>query len=277
MPAGDTQEFTPGRRGSRLGGYLQDAAPDGSSHRLYLRASREIACQFQVIYQNMPGSSMVEQADGNWTHRLEASGPCPAEAVTLADLLTDVITLPKVPGLDFAIAMDWYKKRLSDVDPWDWQNTLGGRLVHMVKYGSGTALQKDAAGAMLSRRLQKVARQHPVMAAADVVVAVPGHDRSTLSTGERLAASVAQGLGRPLTRVSTKHEFRPPAKDMPSGVKRVMHQEFEVTQDLSGTTALVVDDVFRTGGTISATAMAVVKAGAGYVCGLVAVRTARGQ
>jgi phosphoribosylpyrophosphate synthetase len=115
----------------------------------------------------------------------------------------------------------------------------------------------------------------PVLASADVAVAAPGHDRTYVSFGERLGASVATALGIPLIKVATQREFRPPAKDLPGTGNDAIRDEFSIASDLSGATAVIIDDVFRTGGTMSAVGSAAVKAGATRACGLVAVRTMR--
>jgi predicted amidophosphoribosyltransferase len=54
-----------------------------------------------------------------------------------------------------------------------------------------------------------------------------------------------------------------------------MRGEFAVHEDLTGATAVLVDDVFHTGMTMSAVGSAVMEAGAAWACGLVAVRTMR--
>ena len=107
------------------------------------------------------------------------------------------------------------------------------------------------------------------------MVAVPGHDRTYLSFGEQIAASVSGLLRVPLVKVATPHEFRHAAKDLPAGGSAAMRSAFSVAENLSGATALIVDDVFHTGGTMSAVGSAVMRAGASRACGLVAVRTMR--
>jgi hypothetical protein len=274
-----SEQFVPDRRGNRLELYEFRPAVDGQSHRLYLRTSPEIAAQFQVIGSTGARYTLVSgnvDSAGPWTHCLQAPGhDCPS-AAELADLLGEVITLPGLPGIEFAIALDWYKVQDRDLDARDWRNTLAGNLVYTGKYRRCSANAKAAAGRMLGRRVLDVARKHPVLASADVVVAVPGHDRSYLSFGERLAAHVANGLQIPLVEVATRREFRPPAKELPAGADRALRDEFSVAADLTGSIALVVDDVFRSGGTMSAVGSAAVQAGA-RVHGLVAVRTVRGQ
>lgn len=275
MPEDGEPVFIPDRRGNRLERHLFDVAADGRSHRLLLRASPEIAGQFQGIasigYRSAASDVLVS---AGWTHCLQAPGMPAASARNLADLLSEVVTLPRLPSIAFAIAMDWYKVPADDVDPRDWRNTPDGQPVHVGKYWTSSPEAMAEAGRALVRRLVVVIRRHPILASADVVVAVPGHDSTYLSFGERTAASVSSALGLPLVKVTTPHEFRPPAKDLPAADDAVW-SAFSVTQNLAGAAALIVDDVFRTGRTMSAAGSAVMRAGASRACGLAAVRTIR--
>jgi len=278
MPADGEQVFIPDRRGNRLERYSFEVAADRRSHRLLLRASTGIAGQFQNITPAGPDYRLTGigiLAPPGWTHCLEAPGAPDATARELAELLSEAITLPTLPSVEFAIAMDWYKVPADGVDPRDWRNTPDGQRVYVGKYWTSTPEAMAEAGRALVRRLVGVIQRHPVLASADVVVAVPGHDRTYLSFGERIGASVGSALGLPLVRVTTPREFRPPAKDLPAAGDDAVWSEFSVAENLTGATALIVDDVFRTGRTMSAVGSAVIRAGAARACGLVAVRTMR--
>jgi hypothetical protein len=277
MPAEHEPVFVPDRRGNRLERHVFEVAADGRSHRLLLRASSEIARQFE----RMSGigyrpTECAELASAGWTHCLEARGMPAPSTRDLADLLAEVITLPISRSIDFAIAMDWYKVAADDIDPREWRNTPDGQRVYVGKYWISSPDARAAAGRSLVRRLVSATQRHPSLTtSANVVVAVPGHDRAYLSFGERLAASVSNILGLPLVRVTTPYEFRPPAKDLPTDSDNRTWDGLSVTEDLSGCTALIIDDVFRTGRTMSAVGSAVMRAGAIRACGLVAVRTMR--
>jgi hypothetical protein len=278
MPADSEQEFIPDRRGNRLEQCSFSVESDEQSHRLYLRASPEIAAQFLEIGQPRPAYRPSHDHGGmprQWTHCLTASGCSNPMAADLADLLSEVITLPRLPDVAFAIAMDWYKIPADDIDPRDWRNTLDGYLVQTGKYWKSSPEAMAAAGRMLARRMAAVARRHPILAEADVVVPAPGHDRSYVSFGDRLGASVANSLGVTLIKVATRHDFRPPMKELQTGEHRALTREFSLAQDLAGAVVLIVDDVLHTGATMSAVASAAMQAGATRTCGLVAARTVR--
>ncbi len=278
MPAGDEQVFIPDRRGSRLERYSFEMAADRRSHRLLLRASPEIAGQFQNIARSGPSYRLAGgdlRVTRGWTHCLEAPGLPDIRARDLAGVLCEVLTLPSLLSVKFAIAMDWYKVPVDGVDPHDWLNTSDGQRVYVGKYWTSSPKAMAEAGRALVLRLLAVIRRHPALASADVAVAVPGHDGTYVSFGERLGASVASALGLPLIKVRTQREFRPPAKDLQGTRNDAMWDDFSVAEDLTGATALIVDDVFRSGRTMSAVGSAAIRAGAAQACGLVAVRTMR--
>jgi hypothetical protein len=277
-PAVGEQVYIPDRRGNRLERYSFEVAADRRRHRLLLRASAEIADQFCNSAPANPSYELAgagSLASAGWTHCLEAPGTPHEWARDLADLLSEVITLPKLPFVEFAIARDWYKVPADGVAAEDWRNTADGERVSVGKYWTKSPAAMRQAARALVRRLLRVIERHPVMASADVIVATPGHDRAYLSFGERIAASLSNDLGLPLIKVTTPREFRPPAKDLAGTGNDAVWGEFAVHEDLTGTTAMLVDDVFRTGMTMSAVAAAVMAAGASRACGLLAVRTMR--
>ncbi|MGH4018629.1 MAG: phosphoribosyltransferase family protein [Pseudonocardiaceae bacterium] len=134
----------------------------------------------------------------------------------------------------------------------------------------------QSAGHWLAQRLGEVIAVHPTLATAEVVVAVPGHDRTLLSFGERLAATVGRQRGLAEIRVDSRREFRPEAKSRGSSSVHALDGEFSIGGDLAGCHALVIDDVVRSGATLQAVARAARAAGAGRISGLVCVRTLRG-
>lgn len=278
MPAGGQQVFVPDRRGSRLERYSFAVAADRRSHRLLLRASPEIVGQFLTITPAGLGYRLTsgwDLAASGWTHCLEAPGLPDARARELADVLSEVITLPSLPSVQLSIAMDWYKVPAEGVAPDDWHNTPDGQRVHVGKYWTSSPEAMTAAGRALVQRMLGVVQRHPLLASAEVVAAVPGHDRTYLSFGERIAATAGNALGLPLVKVRTPHEFRLPAKDLADAGNDAIWDDFFVDEGLTGVTVLILDDVFRTGRTMSAVASATVRAGAARACGLVAVRTMR--
>jgi hypothetical protein len=148
MPAGGQQVFVPDRRGSRLERYSFDVAADRRSHRLLLCASPEIAGQFLKATPGGSGYRLIGEGTlgaSGWTHRLEAPGLPDEKARELADLLSDVITLPGLPSVEFSLAMDWYKVPDDAVAPDDWRNTPDGQRVHVGKYWTDSPEERSSA------------------------------------------------------------------------------------------------------------------------------------
>jgi predicted amidophosphoribosyltransferase len=269
-----TRAFIPDRRGNRLERHEFLAVPGGRSHRIHLRGSAEIAEQFR---QDRSGwwrsyQQVLELAEGGewWTHSLEASGPGPGLSCSLLlDVLSEVLTLPRLPGADFALALDWCKAADGDI----WRDTFAGKLVAAGRYRSTHPAAVRAAAVGLAARMAEVVRRHPLLDSADVIVPAPGHDRSVLSFGEWVGREVARTVGTASVDVATRHVFRPPAKDLRGPDRRVAEGEFFFREDLSGCAVLVVDDVYQTGQTVTATAAAARRAGAASVYVLTGTRT----
>jgi predicted amidophosphoribosyltransferase len=122
--------------------------------------------------------------------------------------------------------------------------------------------QKGIVGRDLAGRICNVISRHAVINGAEVILNVPGHDRNVVSFGPRLAATVAKYLRVPNLRVTAKSEFRPEAKSL-SPMERAMFfgDEFIVPTEIRGRSALIVDDVFRSGGSMAAVAKAAREAG----------------
>jgi len=199
------------------------------------------------------------------------------EVRQLLELLGEVVSLPSLPPVKFAIALDWYKTPVDGVGPRNWPNTEVGELVFRGKYVYKTQEeQKSIAGRNLAGRICNAISRHAALNRAEVILNVPGHDRSVVSFGSRLAATVAKYRKMPNLRVTAKSVFRPEAKSL-SPMERTMFfgDEFIVPLEIRGRSALIVDDVFRSGGSMAAVAKAAYEAGAREIFGICPTRTRR--
>jgi hypothetical protein len=271
-----TREFVPDRRGNRLERHEFLAAPRGASHLLHIRGSAEIAEQFCQDRSGWCSYRPVPELAGGgewWTHSLEGGGAGPGlPGAALADLLAEVLTLPRLPGADLALALDWYKV----IDQSDtWHDTFVGKLVAAGKYRASRPEAVRAAATGLAELMATVIGRHPLLSAATVIAPAPGHDRAVLSFGEWVGREVASAVDVTLVEVVTRHDFRPLAKDRRRGDHRVAEGEFYFRDDLTGCAVLIVDDVCQTGQTATATALAARRAGAASVYVLTAARTRR--
>jgi hypothetical protein len=263
-------------RGNRLARW--EVASAGTGHILRLRGPVEVVKQVQGVapeYQNItdPASAASE-----WTHELVSPDrTVKREVRQLMELLGEVVSLPSLPPVKFAIALDWYKTPVDGVDPRAWPNTEVGELVFRGKYVYKTQEeQKSIVGRNLAGRICNAISRHAALNSAEVILNVPGHDRNVVSFGPRLAATVARYRKMRALRVTAKSEFRPEAKSL-SPMERAMFldDEFIVPLEIRGRSALIVDDVFRSGGSMAAVAKAAREAGAREVFGICPTRTMR--
>jgi predicted amidophosphoribosyltransferase len=199
------------------------------------------------------------------------------EVRQLLELLGEVISLPSLPPIRFAIALDWYKIPVDGVDPRNWPNTEAGELVNRGKYlYKIREEQKAMVGRNLAGRICNAIGRHAALNSAEVILNVPGHDRNVVSFGPRLAATVAKYRRIPNLRATGKSEFRPEAKSL-SPMERAMFFDYEfiVPPEVYARSVLIVDDVFRSGGSMAAVARAAREAGAREIFGICPTRTMR--
>lgn len=269
------------RLSNRGGGYVEahevvPAPPHG--HLLRLRGPTGAVAQ---ICLTDPRYTAVTAVHARGTHHLRGAGKTPTQATeSLLDLLGRILTLPCSNNVDFAIALDWYKTPVDGLSPRDWPFTSSADLAHRGKYWYDDD-PKDAAkqrkcGLALVDRLSAVISQHPLLSATDAVVAVPGHDARRVSFGARLAAAIARHLAKPLVRCAGLAAFRTPAKSLDLSARASMiANQFVCSDELTGLSLLIIDDIYSSGSTVAETARVVREAGATNVACLCAVRTMR--
>jgi predicted amidophosphoribosyltransferase len=261
-------------RGNRLEGWTTSTVRGG--HVLWLRGPDEIARQVVDLvpaYQLLPRAIT---AGSWWTHALElAESEVRYPIHCLLDLLKEVITLPARPYLDFAIALDWYKIPEDGVDSRQWKNTAAGELIHAGKYRFRfDADRQRAAGLAAVGMMCDVIERHALLKHAAIVLTVPGHDSRRVSFGPRLAATIAMHRDLRMVKVKAKSQFRPEAKNLKAANRiQVLRDQFTVPDEIRGQPVLIVDDVFKTGSSMSEVARAARQSGAVRVCGICCVRT----
>jgi hypothetical protein len=194
----------------------------------------------------------------------------PPGARTLIELLHEVLTLPtQSERVSLALALDWYKVAESDVPPDRWKNTPVGQLVLKAKYYKSSPATMKAAAAQLVELLGHALERHPAYKSAPYLVTVPGSAGNGGSFGESIASGVAQRANKTLIRT-----IGPPREAKKAGGSSSLDGLFSLPQSLDGP-CVVVDDVYRSGMTMQATALAARQAGATAVFALVAAKTLR--
>lgn len=263
-------------RGNRLEDHQITKVNDTGERRIYLRGSHAIARQVEWMLDAKgyrPSRLELRPEDGSkWTHRYSVSRPLTTSARDFFVLMSEVVTL-EVPQaiLDIAIALDWYKKPDPELDSMSWENTWAGKMVRAGKYVGGAGADQALGGA-----LADVARRHPLLAGADVIVPAPGHDTRRQSFSQRVAEVVAAECGKVTCAPACRAEVRSESKGADSAFDLEGEFSFAV-HELQGRVALVIDDVYKSGSTMTALARAAKRAHARAVFGLVGARTLRSK
>ena len=263
-------------RGNRLEGWATTDVSRG--HVLWLRGPVEVVQQVTALapeYRPLPDSVT---AGPTWTHALQSPNPAVPEPVrVLLGLMTEVVCLPSPPNVDLALALDWYKKPEEGVNPYYWDNTPTAQLINSGKYRyKNDGHNQSRVGLQLVDLMCRAIERHGALAQATVVLDIPGHDRSRVSFGPRVAATIARRRGIPIIKVVAKSGFRPEAKNLEESERLdFLDDQFSVPQRLDGQRVLIADDVFRSGTSMGAVASAARDAGAAKVYGICGVRTMR--
>ena len=258
-------------RGNRVEKHLFTRDPSGGpQRRLYLLGPAEAATQIELAY---PGECFAREFgrpySAEYNYGFEFPDGKPWSAPQLLELLESAVTLPQRPFLDCALALDWYKIPDPEIDSNHWANTPAGELIHRGKYYS-LGPKRRAARRELVDNLADVVQVHPLYARAGTVVSVPGHNADGKGFGEQLAGEIANATGKAFAATESPGGPRPQAKE--GGATDEVY--FQMPTVLTGE-VIVVDDVWRSGGSMMAVAQAARLAGAARVFGLVAVRTMR--
>lgn len=257
-------------RANRLEDHRVAGVRGSTRERLYLRGPAEVAKQVMWTLERLkrnPRSLPLRDQDGSeWTHRLEFDGPLPEVVANTLSVLKSALTLVEREPLHTAMALDFHTVPVDGIDPREWPRTEVGSLVYRGKYrGSSEALNS------LSDRLAEIASRHELYQATDLVLSVPGHDASQQSFGEKLAYEVAQKIDVPILKTECSQEHRPEAK---SGLETSeLESLFSVDASVQDRVVLIVDDVYRSGSTMSAVARSAERVGARGRLGLVGART----
>lgn len=210
--------------------------------------------------------------DSEYEYCLQWRNGFPPGARELIDVLSEALALPtaKDRRVDLAVALDWYKVLDPAVPSEQWDNTAVGDRVWKMKYWSDPDARRAAAHQLIDM-LAAAASRHPALSAAPYVVSVPGSAGDGRSVAEYIAARVAEQTGKSL--IQTAGPAREARKG--GGSRDALDGRFHLPASLDGA-CIVLDDVYRSGVTLRATALAARQAGAPRVFGLVAAKTISG-
>lgn len=266
--------YTGDRRGGKIENAWKRVLPDGSLSENFVdlccpqEAVDQILACFGPIAQE---AKVPEELEVSVSHSLYFANGLPPELRELVYLLKEVVSIPAPVGVDFAIALDWYKQVEDGVDPTEWADTPMGQCIRYTKYASQPTWSTSRAKRReLIQALVGFIQNHPLYADAIAISAPPGSAADGQSFAELLAQDVAAAVGKPYVNQVASGP-RPQQKE---GVNQDLSEAFTMSAYLTGP-VIVMDDVYRTGSSMSGAALAARRAGATSVLALTAVRTLR--
>jgi hypothetical protein len=266
--------YTGDHRGGKIEGAWKRVLPDGSPSENFV----DLCCPQEAVDQLLTCFGSITQQvevpvelETTVSHSLYLEAGCPPQVRDLVYLLKEVVSIPAPIGVDFAIALDWYKKVEDGVDPTEWAETAMGQCIKYTKYATQPTWSTSRAKRReLIRALVGFISRHPLYANAIAISAPPGSAADGQSFAELLAREVAANAGKPYIGQAAAGS-RPPQKE---GLHQDLSEAFTMNGQVSGT-VVVIDDVYRTGSSMSGAALAARRAGASSVLALTAVRTLR--
>jgi len=151
------------------------------------------------------------------------------------------------------------------------ERTYDGQLLYSAKY-AGVSEAAQVLGERLTRTAKTVTAQRAKLAGIEAVCAVPYFGaKRPISVPHVLAASIAAGLGIPdHSNLVLKVRETAPAKGAPTAV--VDPSQFEARWTAPERRVLLVDDVYRSGGTLASLAKALQISNVVPVAGIAALR-----
>lgn len=256
---------------SKLLNYVvMEPVPPTGPQFLYVESTSNVARQFTSLPTPGRKNTDIPPNLRTYDYRFDWDMSVPNTVVACAELLKQVLTMGRLQHTTTALALDWYKNPPTEQEPF-WSNTAAGELVYRAKYWSEGQDARNARSD-ISTKMKAVIELHPTLAAIPTVVTVPGSKADFNSFGERLARHIASVTAKEVVQTLTRSGAREPRK---GGGEVALTGEFVMPNSLSGP-VLIIDDVFMSGTSMDATALAARQAGATDVYGLAIAKTRSG-
>lgn len=263
--------FGPVGRPSTLEDFLvMKPVPDDGSNHLYLQCSKNVAKQFASLPYNIVPSDVFPPEQSQYDFRFDWPDGMPSSGWAFAKLLQKVLTMGRMQYVSTALALDWYKVPPTPEQP-DWTNTITGARVNCAKYWSECEAVR-VAKTKIVENLKAVIALHPTLTTIPTIVTVPGSKADGNSFGERLARHMATTTAKAVVQTQSRSG---PREQRKGGSQVDLMGEFVMPTSLTGP-VLIVDDVFMSGASMDATALAARQAGASDVYGLAIAKTRKG-
>lgn len=204
----------------------------------------------------------------DFNHAFIFPGGAPDDLGATVNLLSSVLSIPAPPSVDVAMTLDWYTQPDEDGEL---KHTDAGYWINTTKHASHPEWSNSRnSRRLMTNALVSAIQAHPLYANATAVIAAPGHLADGQSFGEMLAREVAARVRIPFVETSAPG----PREQRKEGSTQDLTRMFTVQGTLSGD-VIVLDDVYRTGGSASGAAAAAKRAGADRVFSIAVARTIR--
>ena len=147
-----------------------------------------------------------------------------------------------------------------------------GRMVHLAKSYDMESGDEQLAS-QVSRRFRHWIERHPRYSTADLIAPIPPSNLAKKFDFPSLIGSdLASQFGKPLIRIQSMNTT--PQKDLPDDAPDTISGAFRISQDLTGKTVLVIDDLYDRGRTMNEAVRALKSAAASTILTLAATKTA---
>lgn len=249
---------------------VMEPLPPTGPQFLYVQSTKNVARQFSSLPSPGRENTSIPPSMLAYDYRFDWDAAVPESVLACAELLKNVLTMGRLQHTTTALAFDWYKNPPTQEAQY-WSNTDAGELVYRAKYWSEGQDSRNARSS-ISTKFKAVIGLHPTLAAIPTVVTVPGSKADFNSFGERLARHVASVTAKEVVQTLSRSGAREPRK---GGGEVDLVGEFVMPNSLSGP-VLIIDDVFMSGASMDATALAARQAGATDVYGLAIAKTRSG-
>ena len=261
---------------SRLESWSIRAAGDVLRFRATPHRNATMSVGFaRLLSQFMPewrvsesGGIVIGHAPSGWDEDMRAR----AEAI-LYLLETSVTIRDRHAGATHALRMH----QARDEETGEWVYSDIGKLVRAAKsYRAWNPGDRRAAVRLADEMLYWIETMPPY-SAADVIVPAPStNPNKEYDLPAFIARYLSPRLSKPIMAIRSSNEKA--QKDLPESEKtsaRDLARHYRVTDDVRAKVALVLDDIYESGGTVDAVALALRAAGAGYIFSLTATKTAK--
>jgi hypothetical protein len=238
---------------------------------------------FRVIFQNSFPGTGVQSLPRNFFDPWRYLVQIPKSAVS-RDLLSSyfgllrwTVTISGEADETHALYLHTVPHPTNDPYESEFRRTKMGELVYRAKSYSPTTGSRTAA-AELSGRFKHWIKRHPRYLSSDIIVpAPPGNPNKAFDLTFFIADHLSKGLGLPVCeclKAGHMEEQKGVEQDLLS-LRANVSGKFQVRKNLSGRTALVIDDLYQSGETVNEIARACRAAGANSVLALAATKTAK--